>query len=127
MPIEAFIPSRRDVLRHDRSQDRRHHFVASPGPDLRPRHPALAALGTFTYTYPTPNGTSIADLTDPPSKACINIPEVARIEDSAHTPINHTGSTVTMFTGIDCTGDYYSLRPGGRASSRLLLKSVVFS
>ncbi|NJP97145.1 hypothetical protein HCN51_48305 [Nonomuraea sp. FMUSA5-5] len=89
--------------------------------------PALAALGTFTYTYPTPNGTSIADLTDPPSKACINIPEVARIEDSAHTPINHTSSTVTMFTGIDCTGDYYSLRPGGRASSRLLLKSVVFS
>ncbi|MFB4265600.1 hypothetical protein [Nonomuraea sp. GTA35] len=89
--------------------------------------PAHAATGTFSYTYPTPDGTSIADLTDPHSGTCINLPEVYDIEDSAHTPVNHTDSTVTMFTGIDCTGDYYSLRPGGRASSRLLLKSAVFS
>ncbi|GAA2216414.1 hypothetical protein GCM10009850_118830 [Nonomuraea monospora] len=89
--------------------------------------PAHAATGTFAYTYPTPNGTSTADLTDPRSGSCVNIPEVYAIEDSAHSPINHTDSTVTMFTGIDCTGDYYSLPPGGRASSRLLLKSAVFS
>ncbi|UBU11122.1 hypothetical protein [Nonomuraea gerenzanensis] len=92
-----------------------------------PSTPAHAATGTFAYTYPTPNGTGIADLTDPSSGTCINLPEVYATEDSAHTPINHTDSTVTMFTGLDCTGDYYSLRPGGRASNRLLLKSVVFS
>ncbi|MFC5835700.1 hypothetical protein [Nonomuraea insulae] len=90
--------------------------------------PAQAATGIFTYRYPTePSGLGTGELINPRSGACINLPEVRFTEDSAHTPTNATSSTVTVFTGIDCTGDYYSLRSGGRASSRLLLKSAVFS
>ncbi|MCF6476864.1 hypothetical protein FAF44_52385 [Nonomuraea sp. MG754425] len=89
--------------------------------------PAYAATGTFTYAYPTGNGTSTTELSNPNSGTCLNLPEVYDTRFSAHSPINGTNSTVTMFTGADCTGDYYSLRPGGRASSRLQLKSVVFS
>ncbi|GAA3652563.1 hypothetical protein GCM10022224_014420 [Nonomuraea antimicrobica] len=89
--------------------------------------PAHAATGTFSYKYATPGGTATGELTNPRSSTCIDIPEVRDTDRSAHTPVNRTTSTVTMFTGPDCTGDYFSLRPGGRASSRLLLKSAVFS
>ncbi|MFB4281321.1 MULTISPECIES: hypothetical protein [unclassified Nonomuraea] len=95
---------------------------------LSPCAPAQAATGTFSYRFPTEyGGLGTGELTHPRSGVCINLPEVRDTEDSAHTPSNATDSTVTVFTGIDCTGDYYSLRPGGRASSRLLLKSAVFS
>ncbi|WP_043634401.1 hypothetical protein [Nonomuraea candida] len=94
---------------------------------LAPSTAAHAAAGVFTYSFPTPDGTRSSELVDADSGLCIDLPEVRDTPYSAHTPVNYTDATATVFTGDDCTGDYYSLRPGGRASSRLLLKSVVFS
>ncbi|WP_280698387.1 hypothetical protein [Kitasatospora sp. GP82] len=91
---------------------------------------ASAATGEFTYRWNGPTGTvHHGKLIDPASRECINIPEV---EDPAiqpaHTPWNFTDSTVTVFTDVDCDGDYFSLRPnGGHASDRLKFRSVVFS
>ncbi|MEU9621743.1 MULTISPECIES: hypothetical protein [unclassified Streptomyces] len=92
---------------------------------------AGAASGDFSYTYSGLNGSPrIGILFDPPSRVCLTLPEVADPHSSspAHTPWNHTDATATVFTGVDCEGDHFSLRPyGGHASSRLKLRSVVFS
>ncbi len=92
---------------------------------------ANAAEGQFAYTYTTPSGHRQAVvLLDPPSRECVTLPGLndADTSDSADTPWNNTGSTATVFTGPDCDGAYYTLRPdGGHASSRLKLRSVVFS
>lgn len=45
----------------------------------------------------------------------------------AHSPRNLTKSTATVFTGLRCDGEHYTLDPGKSASSRLKLRSVVFS
>lgn len=92
-------------------------------------HPASAATGEFQYTYAGDFGDRITgSLEDPDSRVCITLPEVADPDstESAFAPRNMTDSPVTMFTGPDCDGDYYSLRPGGKASDRLKLRSVVF-
>ncbi|TWE15496.1 hypothetical protein [Kitasatospora atroaurantiaca] len=91
--------------------------------------PALAADGEFTYTYLDEDGTArVGLLIDPESRECVNLPEADSDElPSAYAPKNRTGATATVFTAIDCDGDYYSLRPGGGASDRLKLRSVVFS
>ncbi|GAA3582826.1 hypothetical protein GCM10022419_075720 [Nonomuraea rosea] len=91
--------------------------------------PAQAATGTFTYRYRDLDGDlRIGGFVNPESRECINLSELRGTGGSAHTPRNDTDSTVTVFTGFNCKGDYYSLRPdGGRASERLLLKSAVFS
>ncbi|MFF2331722.1 MULTISPECIES: hypothetical protein [unclassified Streptomyces] len=92
---------------------------------------AHAASGDFSYTYSGLDGApQIGILFDPQSRVCITLPEVADPGSSnpAHTPWNHTDATATVFTGAHCEGDYFTLRPfGGHASSRLKLRSVVFS
>ncbi|MFE7354322.1 hypothetical protein ACFU8Q_14220 [Streptomyces sp. NPDC057543] len=92
---------------------------------------AGAASGDFTYMYSGLDGSPrLGFLIDPPSRMCITLPEVADPASSnpAHTPWNFTDSSATVFTGADCMGDYFTLRPeGGHASSRLKLRSVVFS
>ncbi|OKJ13946.1 hypothetical protein [Kitasatospora sp. CB01950] len=92
--------------------------------------PAAAAAGEFRYTYYDDFGNrTIGKLVDPASRVCHTLREVANPDttEPAFAPQNLTGSTVTMFTGPDCEGEYYSLRPGGRASDRLELRSAVFS
>ncbi|MEU2129405.1 hypothetical protein ACFC5Z_12470 [Streptomyces sp. NPDC056004] len=92
---------------------------------------ADAATGDFSYTYTGLDGSpQIGFLLDPPSRVCITLPEVADPSSSnpAHTPWNFTDSSATVFSGPGCEGDYFTLRPdGGHASSRLKLRSVVFS
>lgn len=91
---------------------------------------AHAAVGEFRYTYYDDLGNRTAGvLVDPDSRTCVTLPEVADPDttEPAFAPQNLTGSTVTMFTGPDCDGDYYSLRPGGKASDRLKLRSALFS
>ncbi|MFB7667900.1 hypothetical protein ACFC1R_28920 [Kitasatospora sp. NPDC056138] len=92
---------------------------------------AGAADGEFTYRFIGLDGTpQIGRLVDPPSRECINLPEVADPGSSepADTPRNRTDSTATVFRDPDCEGDHFSLRPfTGHASERLKLRSVVFS
>ncbi|MFD7320426.1 hypothetical protein ACFV9D_04930 [Streptomyces sp. NPDC059875] len=97
-------------------------FAAAPS--------ASAAEGEFSYVHNDPSGTPhLGFLADPPSGVCLTLPEVADPWTTpAHSPRNHTDSTATVFTGPDCEGDYFSLRPhGGHASERLKLRSVMFS
>lgn len=91
---------------------------------------ASAASGHFSYLYETPWGTQSATLTDPPSRECVTLPEAAnpRFQPPAHSPRNGTTSTAVVFSGPDCTGDHFSLRPvTGHASERLKVRSVLFS
>ena len=87
---------------------------------------AHAADGPFFYTY---GGGQVGVLESPVSGECITLPEVADPGvPPADSPYNGTDATATVFSGVDCTGDYFSLRPnGGHASERLKLRSVVFS
>ena len=91
---------------------------------------AQAAEGHFTYVFHDwAHGDRVAVLDSPPSRECITLREVAD-EDAppADSPRNYTDATATVFTGVDCTGDHFSLRPfGGHGSDRLKLRSVVFS
>ncbi|MFF2197177.1 hypothetical protein [Streptomyces sp. NPDC058157] len=92
---------------------------------------ASAAVGEFQYTYIGLDGKPhIRILLDPESRECITLPEVAdpNASEPAHSPRNRTTSTATVFTGPECDGDYFTLRPlVGRGSDRLKLRSVVFS
>ncbi|MFE6667788.1 hypothetical protein ACFVFH_30055 [Streptomyces sp. NPDC057697] len=92
---------------------------------------AGAATGDFTYVYTGLDGSAQTGfLVDPESRVCITLPEVAdpASTNPAHSPLNLTGSTATVFAGPDCEGPYFTLRPhGGHASERLKLRSVVFS
>lgn len=93
-------------------------------------NPAQAATGEFRYTYYDDSGNRTAGaLVEPDSRVCVTLPEVADPDETepAFAPQNDTDSTVTMFTGPDCDGDYYSLRPGGKAGDRLKLRSALFS
>ncbi|MEU3987999.1 hypothetical protein AB0F24_06335 [Streptomyces platensis] len=95
-----------------------------------PASPAGAATGPFTYVYTDQTGTPhVGLLPDPVSRVCITLPEVADpAVPPAHTPKNYTASVATLFTGVDCTGDYFTLRPnGGHGSERLKVRSVVFA
>lgn len=92
---------------------------------------AHAAEGDFIYRYVGEYGShEIGGLVDPPSRECITLPEVSDPDETepAFAPLNDTNATATVFTGVGCDGDYYTLRPnGGHASERLKLRSVVFS
>ncbi|CCH28078.1 hypothetical protein ABZ816_05570 [Actinosynnema sp. NPDC047251] len=90
---------------------------------------ALAADGKFEYRYNDSTGDiESGQLVDPESRECIGIPEVENEHGTfAFRPRNATTSTVTLFKGSDCEGDHYTLRPGGKASDRLLFRSVAFS
>lgn len=88
-----------------------------------------AAVGEFHYVYTDIAGhPQPGKLVNPPSRRCITIPEAAgEYVPPAHSPRNATKSTATVFTGPRCDGDHYTLDPGKSASSRLKLRSVVFS
>jgi len=91
---------------------------------------ASAATGEFSYQFVDAHGIRQESmLIHPPSRVCITLPEVADRHDSApaDAPRNRTDETATVFTGRDCDGDYFSLRPHtGYGSERLKLRSVVF-
>ncbi|WP_158882927.1 hypothetical protein [Amycolatopsis anabasis] len=91
---------------------------------------AFATEGEFIYRYYNKDGNlAVGGLVDPPSGKCIEIPEVAAFHNAyAFRPRNNTHSSATMFKDSDCEGDaYFTLKPGGKASDRLKLRSVVFS
>ncbi|WP_020668110.1 hypothetical protein [Amycolatopsis nigrescens] len=91
---------------------------------------ASAAEGEFSYRYVDKDGDiRVGSLVDPPSKKCIEIPEIADWDVSAFRPRNNTDKRAVVFKDGDCESDaYFSLRPhGGHGSERLLLRSVVFS
>ncbi len=90
---------------------------------------ALAATGDFSYLYTRPGGDQlIGKLANPRSGECLTLPEAADLaRPAAVSPRNDTASTVVMYTGLDCTGQYYVLNPKGKATARLELRSVYFS
>lgn len=92
---------------------------------------ASAATGEFSYAFIGLDGQEQrAALVDPPSRKCITLPEVADpgASEPAFSPRNKTDASATVFTGPDCEGDFFTLRPRtGYGSARLKLRSVVFS
>ncbi|MER8041860.1 hypothetical protein [Streptomyces sp. NPDC094032] len=92
--------------------------------------PAHAATGDFSYKVVGLNGEPVTvTLHDPESEVCITLPEVADPSSSepAFAPHNATDDFALVFTGPDCTGNEWRLRPHGHpASDRLKLRSVVF-
>ncbi|WP_046509277.1 hypothetical protein [Streptomyces odonnellii] len=90
---------------------------------------ASAAEGEFGYLFTGMDGRPTKGmLVNPPSGQCVTLPEAAgEYVPPAHSPRNGASSYATVFKDADCKGDYYTLRPGGSASSRLKLRSVVFS
>ncbi|MFD0074202.1 hypothetical protein ACFVIY_17380 [Streptomyces sp. NPDC127166] len=92
--------------------------------------PAQAATGEFGYSFVGLGGeTQRATLLDPPSGECVTLPEVAdpAVSEPAFAPHNDTDEYAIVFTGPDCSGDDWTLRPHGRpAGDRLKLRSVVF-
>ena len=91
--------------------------------------PAAAASGTFSYTYDSPAGPRIGLMENPASGECVTVPEASQPwTPPAHSPRNRTDATAVVFTGPDCTGDHFSMRPHtGYGSERLKFRSVVFS
>ncbi|MGW1376919.1 peptidase inhibitor family I36 protein [Streptomyces sp. NPDC002446] len=92
---------------------------------------ASAAEGHFQYTYTGLDGTpQIAVLEDPESWGCVTLPEVADpgASSPAHSPRNRTDEFATVYTGPNCDGDSFTLRPHtGYGSERLKLRSVMFA
>ncbi|RST03822.1 hypothetical protein EF910_18790 [Streptomyces sp. WAC07149] len=92
---------------------------------------ASAAVGEFQYRYTGTDGRShLGILLDPDSGECHNLPHVDNPDTTlpGDTPRNLTTSTATVFTDVDCEGEWFTLRPlVGRGSERLKLRSVVFS
>ncbi|NDZ80781.1 hypothetical protein G3I19_20060 [Streptomyces sp. SID10853] len=92
---------------------------------------AQAAEGEFVYVFHDSSGApELGRLVNPPSRECITLPEVAEewITPAADSPRNFTDATAVVFSGADCRGDHFALRPhGGHASERLKLRSVSFS
>ncbi|KQX59534.1 MULTISPECIES: hypothetical protein [unclassified Streptomyces] len=92
--------------------------------------PAHATTGDFSYQFVGFSGDrQWITLHDPASDVCITLAEAADPGSSepAFAPHNDTDEYALVFTGPDCTGDSWTLRPHGRpASDRLKLRSVVF-
>ncbi|GAA4910340.1 hypothetical protein ACFPM3_11235 [Streptomyces coeruleoprunus] len=89
---------------------------------------AHAADGEFRYTYNDASGqVRVGLVINPPDGICIDLPEVAdELLPAAHTPRNGTDAYAYVFKGSRCQGDVFRLRPGGGASDRLKLRSVIF-
>nr|WSZ95394.1 hypothetical protein OH820_06770 [Streptomyces sp. NBC_00857] len=104
-------------------------LVSVPGSSSASSSASSAAVGEFHYVYTDIAGhPQPGKLVNPPSRRCITIPEAAgEYVPPAHSPRNLTKSTATVFTGLRCDGEHYTLDPGKSASSRLKLRSVVFS
>jgi hypothetical protein len=91
--------------------------------------PAHAATGVFTYSYKDQLGQQhTGKIINSPSRKCVNLPvSLGSQAVSGFAPVNGTNATVIMFTHVGCEGQHYSLKPGGKASDRLLLRSIVFT
>ncbi|MFI9150258.1 hypothetical protein [Streptomyces sp. NPDC053367] len=91
--------------------------------------PADAAAGDFSYRFLAANGdVRSATLQDPLTETCVTLPEVADPGTSvpAFAPHNDTGDYALVFTGPNCTGESWLLRPHGRPATDLLtLRSVL--
>ncbi|MFG3405333.1 hypothetical protein [Streptomyces sp. NPDC048142] len=90
---------------------------------------ASAAEGQFRYDYVTVEGYEATGfLNSPPSGRCIDLPGVgAENPQPGHSPKNRTDAWAQVFTGTDCAGDSFLLRPHtGGASERLKVRSVLF-
>ncbi|WP_369211394.1 hypothetical protein [Streptomyces flavofungini] len=90
---------------------------------------AAAASGQFRYSYVTVDGDEASGfLNNPPSDRCINLHGVGQDNPQpGHSPKNRTDTWATVFTGTNCQGDSFRLRPlTGGASERLKVRSVVF-
>ncbi|MER7935340.1 MULTISPECIES: hypothetical protein [unclassified Streptomyces] len=89
---------------------------------------ASAATGDFSYKFVGLDGKAqSATVHDPRSPGCLVLPEVADPGSSepAFAPHNDTDEWAVVFTGPDCTGDSWTLRPHGNpATDRLKLRSV---
>lgn len=91
--------------------------------------PASAATGLFHYSYVTVEGYEASGfLRNPPDGQCVTLPGVDRDNpEPGHSPKNRTDAWATVFTGPDCEGDSFRLRPlTGGASERLKVRSVLF-
>ncbi|MFH7599327.1 hypothetical protein WDV06_30150 [Streptomyces racemochromogenes] len=92
---------------------------------------ASAAIGEFQYTYIGLDGKPhVRLLLDPLSRECITLPEAADpdLSQPAHSPRNRTNTTATVFSDIECDGEFYALRPlVGRGNADMKFRSVVFS
>ncbi len=65
-----------------------------------PTASAGAATGPFTYVYTDSTGNPhVGLLSDPPSRACLSLPEVTDPSvQPAHTPKNYTSSVAVSYT-----------------------------
>ncbi|MFJ4921357.1 hypothetical protein [Streptomyces sp. NPDC088725] len=90
---------------------------------------ASAAEGRFEYVYTDHHHhEQIAVLAHPAGRECIPLPGADKWhERPAHSPRNRTNASATVFKNADCTGEYYTLRPGGSAGKGLEMRSVIFS
>ncbi|MEV5550734.1 hypothetical protein AB0L35_32150 [Streptomyces sp. NPDC052309] len=90
---------------------------------------ASAASGQFRYDYVTVEGYEATGfLNDPPSDLCLNLPGVGEENpEPGHSPKNRTDAWATVYTGPNCEGDSFRLRPlTGGGSERLKVRSVLF-
>ena len=89
---------------------------------------AQAAGGDFSYRFVGLDGRpQSVTLHELPSRQCVTLPEVADAgaSEPAFAPHNDTDEWAMVFTGPDCEGDSWTLRPHGRqASDQLKLRSV---
>ncbi|WP_225803154.1 hypothetical protein [Streptomyces sp. NK15101] len=92
--------------------------------------PAHAATGDFGYSFAGLDGEpQRGTLHDPARGECLTVPEAADpgASEPAFAPHNDTDEYAMVFTGTDCSGDHWTLRPHGRpATDRLKLRSVLF-
>ncbi|MFG3037280.1 hypothetical protein ACGFYZ_10285 [Streptomyces sp. NPDC048330] len=92
--------------------------------------PASAATGDFGYRFVGIGGDQQwITLQDPVNASCVTLAEAADPGSSepAFAPHNDTDEFAVVFTGPDCTGESWTLRPHGSPTTDLLkLRSVVF-
>ncbi|MEV7420168.1 hypothetical protein [Streptomyces sp. NPDC089919] len=93
--------------------------------------PSSAATGNFTYKYVAGDGTTKEGVfTDPNGGECFDIPEAADPESTqpAHTPVNRTTATATVFADAGCEGDFVVLKElTGKGSENTKFRSASFS
>ncbi|MEV8535978.1 hypothetical protein [Streptomyces sp. NPDC051211] len=90
---------------------------------------ASAAEGTFTYEYRSESrALQTGKLVDPPSEQCITLDEADDPKEvpPAHSPVNDTDETATVFTDPGCEGESLDLEPGEEGTKKLQIRSVVF-
>lgn len=89
---------------------------------------AVAATGQFRYGYTGDAGRRVErTVPDPADGRCVYLPGVSLPDEpEGDSPVNGTDRYATMFTDTGCVGARYTLRPGGKATARLKLRSVRF-